>query len=59
MKQIDQTIMLEGKFSLISDNKIIVFYLDNGGTYSCVIKKLTSAELEIKSDDYTIIYRVY
>lgn len=50
---------LKGKFSLISDNKIIVFYLENGGTYSAAITKLTNSELEIKSEDYTLIYSVY
>jgi hypothetical protein len=48
-----------GRYQLLKDNSIIVYLMDNGKTYSAVIKKLTNSELEIKSDDYHTFFMVY
>ncbi|MEI7492829.1 MAG: hypothetical protein WCK92_15625 [Bacteroidota bacterium] len=49
----------KGTFQLVSDNKIIVYTLENGESWSATIKKLSNNELEIQNSVATIIYTVY
>ncbi|MCX6283143.1 MAG: hypothetical protein NTW31_02745 [Bacteroidetes bacterium] len=53
------TTVYKGTFQLLSDNKIIVYTLENGESWSATIKKLSNKELEIQNSIATIIYTVY
>ncbi|MCC6768854.1 MAG: hypothetical protein IT240_07410 [Bacteroidia bacterium] len=51
----------KGKFELINDNKIIIFYPESAYLQSSsgLIIKLTNKELEIKGESFDVFYSVY